>query len=322
MSTTLHITNGDSSLAIMRKAGVTGPILPWRDVLHEGPVPEGLTLEELSLVRAQYIADCGWGTYENIQKDFTERDKELTHSSQYDRVTLWFEHDLYDQLQIMQILDWYNHHNASIPLSLICTDQYLGHLSPEEMGAMVKYEQELTAAHLTLATSVWRAFRAPTPEQLLSLLTTDTSLFPFLHDAILRLLEEYPHLDNGLSRTAKQALASVNNGIQKVGKVFGENQKHEQRVFMGDLSFFAILNELLTSSPPLLQLSGAQHPITPPVTPAMELSITETGKAVLAGTHQWLDCITIDKWIGGVHLTAENLWCWNAADTVITRQDQ
>ena len=321
MNTTLHITNGDSSLTIMRQAGISGPIVPWRDVLHEGPVPEGLDLEELSQIRAQYIADCGWGTFKPIRQSFADRDSALIHSSQYEKVTLWFEHDLYDQLQIMQILDWYYRQRKPVSLSLICTDRYLGTISPEEMGTMQKYEQKLTSAHLELAASVWAAFRAPTPEQLQILLKTDTSLFPFFHDAIFRLLEEFPHLDNGLSRTAKQALSLVNNGVHKVGKLFGHNQTLEQYVFMGDLSFFAILNELLTSSPPLLQLLGPQQNITPPISTTMELSITETGKAVLAGTSHWLNCIEIDKWIGGVHLTPENLWYWNTASKQITRQD-
>ena len=321
MSTTLHITNGDSSLAIMQKAGIRGPIVPWRDVLHEGPVPEGLGLKELSQVRAQFIADSGWGRYENIQMDFAERDRALINSLLYDKVILWFEHDLYDQLQIMQILDWYYHQNTSTPLSLICTNQYLGTLSPEEMGKMPAHEQELTLAHLALAATVWSGFCSQTPEQLQALLKTDTSLFPFLHDAILRLLEEFPHLDSGLSRTAKQALSLVNNGVQKVGKLFGHNQALEQYVFMGDLSFFAILNELVTSSPPLLQLSGPQQSITPPISPTMELSITETGKAVLAGTSHWLDCIEIDKWIGGVHLTPENIWYWDTSSKQITIQN-
>ncbi len=35
----LHITNGDATLPELRRTGLTGDLLPWRDVLHEGPVP-------------------------------------------------------------------------------------------------------------------------------------------------------------------------------------------------------------------------------------------------------------------------------------------
>ena len=38
MNTTLHILNGDATLWSLDKAGISGEILVWRDVLCEGPV--------------------------------------------------------------------------------------------------------------------------------------------------------------------------------------------------------------------------------------------------------------------------------------------
>ena len=58
----LHITNGDSPVAVLRAAGMAGEVVPWRDVLHEGPVREGLGLEALSRERAAFIAEAGWGS--------------------------------------------------------------------------------------------------------------------------------------------------------------------------------------------------------------------------------------------------------------------
>lgn len=55
----LHITNGDSVVDWLLAAGVPGAMLPWRDVLHEGPVPAGLSLQKLSEVRARFIAEQG-----------------------------------------------------------------------------------------------------------------------------------------------------------------------------------------------------------------------------------------------------------------------
>ena len=59
MPRVLHITNGDSAVGLMREGGISGDILPWRDVLHDGPVPGGLDLEALSRVRARFLADRG-----------------------------------------------------------------------------------------------------------------------------------------------------------------------------------------------------------------------------------------------------------------------
>ena len=103
----LIITNGSSAVAAMERAGIVGEKLPWEDVLHDGPIPAGLDLEALSTVRARFIADRGWGAFDEMRSDFRRRDGRLRASHDDDEVVLWFEHDLYDQLQLLQLLDWF-----------------------------------------------------------------------------------------------------------------------------------------------------------------------------------------------------------------------
>ena len=59
----LFITIGDSAAGRIERAGFTTEIVPWRDVLHEGPLPAGLSLEGLGEVRARFIADQGWAGF-------------------------------------------------------------------------------------------------------------------------------------------------------------------------------------------------------------------------------------------------------------------
>lgn len=56
----LHITNGDCVSGCLRVGGVPGDMVAWCDVLHEGPVPAGLSHAKLSKVRAEFIASRGW----------------------------------------------------------------------------------------------------------------------------------------------------------------------------------------------------------------------------------------------------------------------
>src|SRR3954452_10644840 len=100
----LHITNGDSTVATMRQAGIGGDIVPWRDVLHEGPVPP-LPPAELLAVRAEYLARRGLADADDIERILRARDERLGAAlGATEPVVLWFEHDLYDQLQLIQIL--------------------------------------------------------------------------------------------------------------------------------------------------------------------------------------------------------------------------
>ena len=105
--TDLVITNGDAAGELLRRTLHGSEVLPWRDVLYEGPVPLTDTIEDLTATRVEYLAGAGGGEIGAIEFELTSRDRGLAMSANFDRVVLWFEHDLYDQLQLLQVLDWF-----------------------------------------------------------------------------------------------------------------------------------------------------------------------------------------------------------------------
>lgn len=88
------------------------------------------------------------------------------------------------------------------------------------------------------------------------------------------MLEKYPSSTNGLSRTAQQALKIVSEGETRPGRIFDRNQELEERVFLGDSSFWGILHEFLKSNPALLELPIGKE-LTLPISPDQELKITK-----------------------------------------------
>jgi hypothetical protein len=78
---------------------------------------------------------------------------------------------------------------------------------------------------------------------------------------------------------------------------------------------------LLASSPPLLKLPAGKQ-LTLPTSPDQALSVTPAGEEVLAGKRNWLDMVTLDCWIGGVHLTADNTWCRDPASGTVVKRVQ
>jgi|SRR5579864_6263256 len=105
----LHVTNGDSVVHSFRDGGMPGVYLPWRDVLHDGTVPQRASLDAMSDVHASEIAHLGgYGDYSAVRAEFSKRDATLAAFREHDEVVLWFEPDLYDQLQLLQILDWFS----------------------------------------------------------------------------------------------------------------------------------------------------------------------------------------------------------------------
>ena len=224
----LHITNGDFAAAVISQV-VQGTILPWRDVLHEGPVRAGLSLEELSAERARFIADAGWGDFPEVLKTFQERDAVFHRAGEHDEIVLWFEHDLYDQLQLIQVLDGLAELRGP-PISLVCEAEYLGNMEPGRAAELFSLRNPLTRRHFQEAQAAWAAFRSPDPA------TIDPGkpkALQFLGAALRRHLEEFPWTTDGLSRSERQILQALGDQPTSFGEIFHKTE--EDPAFLGDV---------------------------------------------------------------------------------------
>ena len=73
-----------------------------------------------------------------------------TSTTAYDELVLWFEHDLFDQLNLIQVLDWIHRHvPAGKPVSLVSIGAFPGHpdfkglgeLAPDDMASLLATRQ-------------------------------------------------------------------------------------------------------------------------------------------------------------------------------------
>lgn len=299
----LHITNGES--VSLPQTGLPGQVIYWNDILHDGPVPHGLELQELSRVREQFIAEfCGLPVTE---VSFACRDQAIARFRDHNEVVLWFEHDLYDQLQLLQILDWFAHQDrGQTRLSLISVETYLGCLTPEQLRPLFDTRRAVTTAELSTAQAAWDAFCRPEPTGLTTLLASDTSALPFLRAALLRHLQQFPALRNGLSRTESQILQLTESGLREFRELFPAAQKLEGIIWMGDTTFQKHLSELATARQPLLRSVEGRF------------ESTAFGRQVLEGKQDHVRANGINRWLGGVHLTeGAPLWRWDEAAQTI-----
>ncbi len=277
----LHITNGDSAVPAIEQATGSRHVLPWRDILHEGPTPAGLRLEQMSDIRARFLADCGFGKYKELRREFGVRDKALLEA---DAVTLWFDHDLYDQLQLIQIL-------SAIPktkATLICSDTYVGELDAEQMGKLRLLRSPVTETQFELARRAWDAFCAPDPSALRTFVEQDTSALQFLGAALRRHLQEFPDERTGLGRNDTQILRAVAEGAGSFREIFAATAQREEPRYMSDAPFRFYIDRLTNCRKPLL----AGKPV----------QLTDTGKRVLDGELNYISLNGLDRWLGGVHL--------------------
>ncbi|HTC31484.1 MAG TPA: hypothetical protein VK702_12230 [Candidatus Acidoferrum sp.] len=297
---TLHITNGDAVVYLFKKAGVVGTHLPWRDLLHEGPVSAGVTLEQLSRVRAEYLAMRGFGKPIKLLHDFASRDATLRRAPEFSEIVLWFEHDLYDQLQLLQVLvelDGMSLEPGRV--TLVQSDHYLGSMTADELIALLPRRKTVTQPLFDRARAAWDALGATEPGALFEASTRDANGLPYLRAALRRLCQEFPWSSDGLSRSQRHALQAVSAGPAPPDELFRRAQSREEAAFLGDLAFAAILRDLQSQIAPLVEgEEGA-------------LEVTGRGRSVLAGAEDWLQTLPLDRWIGGMHLTADDPFRWD-----------
>src|SRR5438105_374533 len=111
-------------------------------------------------------------------------------------------------------------------LSLISADSYFGPMKPEQLAPLFGTRHTLRAAEFKTARSAWAAFCAPEPTGLTALLDDDTSVLPFLRDALLRHSQQFPALQTGLSRTETNILQSASrSGVHPFSELFTSDQE-------------------------------------------------------------------------------------------------
>src|SRR5262245_14254263 len=136
----LHVTNGESAGNTLRQTALGGAVLPWQDVLHDGPVP-ALPRSELLRTRAGFLAECGWGRTPALLSSLERRDRQLLDALRDGlQVVLWFEHDLYDQLQLLDLLAL-AHAEGAAP-QLIVVGSFPGRPSFAGLGELTARELE------------------------------------------------------------------------------------------------------------------------------------------------------------------------------------
>ncbi len=306
----LHITNGESVTGTFRQVRFPGTYLAWNDVLHDGPVPATSTLSELSDIRARALAQFGWGSYDRLRSGFTVRDDTLEDFREHQDVVLWFEHDLLDQLQLCQLLDWFSaHEEGKTRLSLIQINAYpgvqpfygLGQLSGTQLARLFPQRQTVTAKQLITAHEAWQGFCAPDPSALFTFTQREFPEMPFLRAALLRFFEEYPGVHDGLSRTQRQILRAAAAGHVKKQAIYLESRKLDVCPW-GDASVYLRLDGLASGAHPALRETKKD-----------EYMITDHGRQLLEGKADWIKISgDLDIWLGGVHLTGqEAAWRWD-----------
>jgi len=311
----IHFTNGDSVRTTLLEAGVGGDVVVCADVLHEGPCEPGLSPEAFDKARASYLAGQDYAALADIEAAFDARAKAIERAALEDEVVLWFEHDLFDQLNLLWLVDRLRQAHVSMDrVRLIVIGEFpgvepfhgLGQLAVPQLASLFPTRVPVTQKQWSYATEAWAAVCAPTPDRMASLAAGTSAPLRFVPAAIRRLLEELPGDLDGLSRTERQGLAAIATGESTLEEAFQTQALQEPAIFLGDLPFFRTMRGLADADVPLLTIEGNR------------VALTAEGVLVLAGDADFAALNGLDRWVGGTHLTGKTpRWRWNPERGVI-----
>jgi hypothetical protein len=293
--------------------------MSWNDVLHEGPV-QAVSRSKLLRERAAFLSEAGWGSRRAVLSSLERRDEQFLDALRGGaHVVLWFEHDLYDQLQLLQLLDWFAQHGTGgARLSLIEIGSFpgvvpfhgLGQLDGSQLRELLPQRQPVTMRQLRAAAAAWRDFRAADPLALAGWAKTPQDELPFLAPALRRFCEDYPSTRDGLARSERQVLRAVAAGAREPEEICLRSWQEEECPW-GDASVFLRLETLAAAAAPAVARGPQGYEPTP------------LGERLLAANADWVrESGGIDRWLGGVHLQGTAVrWRWNADVAALVTAD-
>jgi hypothetical protein len=319
----LHIHNGDSSAKIAKESSIPGEHFAFRESLITGPAPADASVDEWRRVRAQHLSESYGIDLEECARSLLDQEIKLASAAEYDEVVLWFEHDLFCQINLLYLLNWFAQRElGNTKLSLICIGAFpgkpnfrgLGELNAEEMASLFPDRQEVTSAQLKFGEVAWQAYCSPDPTAIKEVVDSDTSLLPFLGSALLAHLRRFPSTQNGLGQIEDTALKLIRGGAKLFNDLFQQFAKAEPVYGLGDAQLWLALKRVSSGQRPLLKIENGRDGgigLTSEIVRQAEFEITDEGDSVLRGEADDVESNGIDLWLGGVHLVPNNLWRWD-----------
>jgi hypothetical protein len=259
----LHVANGHCTTRLIEEAHLPGRTSIWADAhdanpaswgprLHEGPIAD-VGDAELVRLRAADIASGLGRRVEDVEADLQSWRAAVDADHAYDELVLWFEHDLFDQLNLIQLLTRIGRDKPiRKPVSLVSIDSHPGHpqfkglgeLAAADIAALFAGRRRVTPEQFSVAARGWDAFRLQDRRRIEQLLREDTSALPFLARALRRYLDEAATEPGGLTRSEQRLIEQLAHGPVDIHTAWRRMHEGEDAFYITDSSFQRLLEGL------------------------------------------------------------------------------
>lgn len=184
---TIHVLTGDALLNNFPEGKLKGSIAISRECLIEGPVNAN-SLEEFWNQREAYLETTYPESDISYEDDVAFEFEKLNDLKEGDEVNLWFEHDLFCQVNLWLTISLLYKKKVTVYRVYPVIDypdelwEGFGPMSPREL--LKCYEQKilLSPEDLQLGKDLWNAYSASDNEKLKKLSAVPAKAFPYLKE--------------------------------------------------------------------------------------------------------------------------------------------
>lgn len=255
MNKTIHVLNGDSTSQIFAKSGITGDVVVWRELLCEGPLHTAIGSDEFWKKRYSYFKnEVGIGRLEYYDKTIKEILK-LEDVSGYNDVVLWFEYDLFCQVNLLALCTYLlENYVKKVTYYLVCMGrekgkeklQSLSDFHPLAFKMLFENKITLSKDNLLFAKKCWNLYVENNPDELKNFNFNQSSKFKYLQLAINQHLQRFPS-NNGLNQIENKLLEIINSNVFTDKEIVRDLLiwQHEETVYgFADLQYFLYLKKV------------------------------------------------------------------------------
>ncbi|MCO7185363.1 DUF1835 domain-containing protein [Tenacibaculum sp. XPcli2-G] len=250
----LHITNGDVTTQRLQELNIEGDIITWREMLCEGKTSVDVGSEDFWKTRFDFLKT----TYKITKKkfiDYTLKEyRNLCNQKQQDEIVLWFEYDLFCQVNMLAVISWLKRYRKNHKISLVTSGKIdnskklygLGELSDDQLIEHFNNKIELSQDDIEYADYIWQLYCSDSPLPLENAHKFNPkSPFVYLENAIKAHLLRFPSIENGLNYIENNILKVANeHTFANQDKLLRNLLTHQENYGFGDIQYVNKLESL------------------------------------------------------------------------------
>ncbi|MDN4526844.1 DUF1835 domain-containing protein [Fictibacillus fluitans] len=314
----VHIVNGDT--VGNKLTDLEGDIIIWREMYDLGPVDPDMN-DRLLKKRAGFFEKKLGLPAELFLNTCRLQEQELRSIPADADITLWFEHDRYDQTMLLYLLKTLKELGLT-SLYMVTADAYpgiepffgLGQLTASQLAALHKDRVIISETQLHEAELGWNAYASDDPRDLRHWLLHGECSLPYTKRALRRHLSYFPSESNGLNEVEEHIFQLMHEGISSFTELYQQVRAQRPDDGLSDLHFAAILDHLK----PLLKLTEGELPRYDAEPEEAVLELTYDGIEVLMEREDRFDYAAGEWWLGGAAVQYGE-WRWNGGKIINKR---